>query len=172
MRVLQLCTRTRRRKVALGAVVLLATAGAGMAAWLTTVDSPPARGKFVTLTVTKSAPVAAGGAACLPGNPCDGTIRLNNTNGAPLTLTGFTAAGASGTAVINSGGGGACIPNDITGAVAIPAKTGLAIPVPVGSSDIVIPGLFSVSATLISACAGVDFTLTPPAGGFVATLTT
>ena len=68
-------TATRRRQVAsVLAVLTLVGAGAGIAAWLTTVAQPPANVKLGTLVVTKVTPVASPTNACVPGGTCDAVI--------------------------------------------------------------------------------------------------
>lgn len=161
---------TRRRKVvaALAALFVLASSAA-IAAWIVSVNNPPARGKFASLQVVGVAPSAAPGASCLPNAACDGNLRLMNTSGTPLVLTGFTAGTGLPNVTINGGGGG-CIPTDLNTRVAIPAKSGLTIAVPEGTTDITIPGLFAIG-DVGTQCQGADFSL-DYTEGFIVTVST
>ena len=143
---------TRRRKVAAVAILaILIAASAAMAAWLVTSNQGAGKARAgslsaVTLETTLGNVSYPATGTARPGDPLDVTVKVTNpaANGA-LTIV---SAKLNGATITPSGVG--CGTGDFS-----PVNlTGLSIPLPVGTQEIVIPGLIKMSATAPSACQG------------------
>ena len=142
--------RARKALATAAACALAGIASLAFAAWLTdSVGQGSTKvGPLVQPTVTPIASPSTAG--CLPGGDCAGNYRVNNTNAGPLVLTGVsTVVGDTGTTTIP-----ACPFTNLS----INAKTGLSIPIPTGTSDVVVPGAYRLSADAPNACQGAVLT--------------
>jgi hypothetical protein len=161
-------TRKRMFWVALGLVVL-AAAGVGVAAWITTVNQPKTAGHLATLTITAVTPTAPASGTCVPGGTCEGNIALTNDGSADLQITGYT--GVTTASQWNtpsssiSGATGTCTTADLSNFITVPARSGLSIPVPKGATTtITLPNLYSIGSGLPTGCQGGSFVLAPQSG--------
>jgi hypothetical protein len=146
--------KTRRRKLALISIVgVFAAVGAGVAAWLLTVDSVSGVGGIATVTAPTVSFPATANYDIYPGDTGDAKITVNNPNTKALTLTSVSYSGGT-LGVFLSGGGvnNACDAATYTSIT--PSITGLSINIPVGTSTVLIPGVFHLAANAPTACMG------------------
>lgn len=164
--------KTPRRAIVTVVVLALVVVGAAAAAWLVSISSPTANGKFGNLSAVANTPTTFPATGCIPPasgtTACDAVIAINNTSSVPLTITGWTAGTIGNVTVSNTSGGG-CSTNSVQNALAaIPAQTGLSITVPVGTTDITLPGFYTINSSLPTGCMNATFTFT--GGGEVLSL--
>jgi hypothetical protein len=132
----------KRRKIATTLTTFAVMGAAAFAAWVIVGNGQGSGhiGGFTAPQITPGTPVGN----MYPGQDGDASLHVNNQGG-PLFITVTAPNSAIGT--------GTCY-NFVT---VNPSNT-LHIPVPVGQSDVIIPGAFHLSDTAPQSCAGTDFT--------------
>jgi hypothetical protein len=143
--------RTRRRKVAtFSTVAVLVLAGGAFALWTVTADGPgrSKAGSIVAPTVTLADAPGAVPVDLFPSATPTGSVGyiINNTNAAPIKLTGVAQNGT--------------VSNDANCSgtlVTLPTQTGLSIPIAVGIFPYVIPNAVRLDPTAPVGCMGITF---------------
>lgn len=159
---------TRRRKVAaVIAVGILVATGAGLAAWLLTLNDVPANSKLGTLNVVAMSPTGYPAKALYPGSTGDVVVKLNNTGDGALKITQFGANSQPPKVTnVTDPSGSDCtaqmIQSHITWIAGNPNLT-----VPVGVNELTLPNALSADSTLPNECQGATFSLDPTQGLFL-----
>jgi hypothetical protein len=152
----------KRRVVTVIAALAMMAAGVGVASWIITAGGGPVNGKIGTLQAPTFNSVSTYPAAnpCFPGSSCDARVNVTNPNSTALAITSVSAASfaAAGGSITVTGASGTCTAANIGANISVPAQTfATPITVPVGTSDITIPGLLSASSALPTGCQGASF---------------
>jgi hypothetical protein len=141
-----------RKRVVMTVIVVLAliAAAAGFAAWLIS-SQGGGRSHISSMTAPTVSPGSVSGSATplTPGGTGDVELDINNPNG-PLILTGVQPG--TMTSQNFSPDETNCPNSNVT----VLTLTGLSIPVPHGSSSIVVPNAETLSSSAPVACAGLD----------------
>jgi len=143
------------KPAAIGLALFVIITATALAAWLVS-STGDAGGKIATLT----APVVSAAAAssgCVPSGSCDATVRVENTSGAALKITGITSAKGeqySGGTRQATGFNASCPDTNVT----VAPKTSLAVDVPAGTSNVTVPNVYALSPSAPDACQGLSFT--------------
>jgi hypothetical protein len=136
---------TRRRKVlaTFAACAVAGLAGLAIAAWLTSGEGPGSArvGQLQAPTVTAGTAVGA----LLPGETGAAAFRIANGNPIPLKVIAVDLAAADG---------GSGVPGCSFMHLNVVPATGLDVPVPTGTNDVVVPGAFRLSADAPTECQG------------------
>lgn len=142
-------TATRKRKFAIAAAAGV-TCAVAWAAWLVDGQGPggTGAGQLQPLVVEIGDTFPTGANRMTPGTTGDGHFRVTNPN-PPLTLVR-----AEPGAGVESPTTGLCT---ATAQVTTETLTGLSIPLPAGTSQVVVPDLYRLAATAPDACQGINF---------------
>lgn len=137
--------RSKKWWVAAVAVIALIVVASAWAAWtfMASGTGSDKTGSFTAPTIAKPTSPTAD---LLPGGTGAWQATVNNPNASALVLTALTVNGAP---IVNGAAG--CLSSNVTTA----SKTGLSIPVPAGTSQVSVPGVFTLAATAPIACMGV-----------------
>jgi len=147
--------RTRRRKaIAILAVLAVAIAAtAAYAAWFVqdVGEGKTRNGTISAITVAPGNTVPTNGNQCYPGNTCDAHFQVTNpaSNGA-LVVTAVAATPGS----VGTTNNPACAVSNLT----VEALSGLAIPLPTGTTEVVVPDAYRLSASAPNDCQGAVLT--------------
>lgn len=147
---------TWRRRAATGAVLLLVTGGVAYAAWTLSATGPGAGkvGSLSALTVTAGTPVGD----TFPSTSATGSLAFQVTNpNSALIVTGvdatalppFTTDPSCPASLFSWAGNG--------------SVSGLSIPLPTGTTNIVIPNVVKLDPSAPTACQNTSFTSAPVA---------
>lgn len=135
---------TRRRRItALAVVICLAAAGTALAAWFLMGHGQGGVrvGSLSPVSISSGAPSTS----LYPGNDGSATFTIVNPNGA-LVIDSIT--NGDGTSAADS----SC--PTIANFLSVNALSGLSIPVPAGTSTVVVPGAFHLSSGTPDSCQG------------------
>lgn len=142
--------KRKRTVVVLVGVLALIAASAGLAAWLISSQGggKSAIGAFQAPQVSAATDSAADTATnkCTPGSNCDVVLQVSNPNGA-LVLTGIVP-GSLGMYELTSNS--QCPATNLT----VKTVTGLSVPVPAGSSTVIVPNGAMLASEAPTECQG------------------
>jgi hypothetical protein len=135
---------TKRRVIGAVAVLMLA-AGVAAAAWFVVGHGQGATG-IGTLQTPTVAPSSSYPSDCFAGQDCVAHVVITNNNPSALVLTASAAGAAPGDT--------SSITNCDWQNVSVVPLTGLSIAIPVGSTEIAIPGALHLASSAPSSCQG------------------
>jgi uncharacterized protein (DUF2141 family) len=157
---------SRRRRIAtITTTLALIGATAAVAAWIITLGAGPTNGKIGTLQapVFNAVSIFPGAAdECFPGATCGGAVNVTNPNPVALKISSVTA-GAFGAGVVVNGGGPGCTSANVSTNISVAARSfSPPIDIPLGTSNVTVPGLFVVAQGLHTDCQGATFSISSP----------
>lgn len=135
----------RHKRLAGLLLVFLLGCSVAAAAWLIQ-SHGQGRAAIGTLNAptVSAASVTGTPSLCLPGGDCSAYLHIVNPNGALVVSGTLPGDGTGGT---DPGG---CPTTNLTAN----STTGLSVPVPAGTSDIIVPGAFHLASTAPTSCQG------------------
>jgi hypothetical protein len=135
----------RKRRIIACAIPLGTVAAVTFAAWLVdgVGNGTGKAGRLQALVVTAAAEPTNDADKCFPGTTCPAFVTIHNPNTA-LRIRSVVQAG-------DPAGLNHTCPNNENGVVAVP-QTGLDIPLPPGTADYRIPGVFQMGAGAADGC--------------------